>query len=159
MISIIIYFIFQLINVITSAIKSILLIKGTRFVAILTNTIHYTINALVVYFIGKQTNIFIIILITILTNIIGIYIGLFIIDKTRKEQLWRISATVKSENYYLLINDLLDNHIKFVHFDTQWEKISLIDVFSQSKEESKIINQLFKKYNVKYTINRDGGKL
>ena len=150
----------QFINVLLSTIRSVVLIKGSRKTAVVFNAISYTIGALVTGLIaGVVKNVPLICLVTAATNLTGTWVGLLIIDKVRKDQLWRISATVKSSQFQDLVNDLHRNEVDFITYETQWTERTPIDVFSKSKEESNLIKNIFKKYNVKYTINTDAKML
>ena len=153
------FFISQLINVILSTIKSVLTVKGTKFTATLINTISYTLNAAVINQIGKVDDLFLVCVFTAITNIIGVSFSLWLLDKLRKEQLWRISATVKTECFKDLIQDLSENNIDFITYNTSWKKRVPIDVFSNTRSESEIIKTIFNRYNVKYTISVNYGEL
>lgn len=148
------YILLQSVCVITSTIKSVILIKGSKTAAVLLNTLHYIINAGVTYLIGRaaELDIWTILITATITNLVGVWAGLTITDKLRKEQLWRISATVKTEHYENLIADLKAAQIKFVTFETDWEKVKLIDIFSHGKSQSSAVKKLFKQYDIKYTI-------
>lgn len=146
----------QFINVLLSTIRSVVLIKGSRKTAVVFNVISYTVSALVTGLIaGVVKNVPLICLVTAVTNLTGTWIGLLIIDKVRKDQLWRISATVKSSQFQDLVNDLHRNKVDFITYQTQWTERTPIDVFSKSRKESNMIKGIFKKYNVKYTISTD----
>ena len=146
----------QLVNVLLSTIRSVVLIKGSRKTAVIFNAVSYTIGALVTGLIaGVVKNVPLICLVTAATNLAGTWMGLLIIDKVRKDQLWRISATVRSSQFQDLVNDLHRSKVDFITYETQWTERTPIDVFSKSKEESSLIKEIFKKYNVKYTINTD----
>lgn len=150
---IILYIVSQAICVVTSTIKSVMLLKSSKMTATIMSTIHYGINAVVTFLIAKQSNLWIVLVTSVVTNLIGTFIGLTIAEKTRKEQLWRISATVKIADYDNLINELKENNIKFITFQTDWERIKLIDVFSKGREESDMIHKIFSHYKIKYTIS------
>lgn len=149
----------QLINVILSTLKSVLTVKGTKVSATLINTISYTINASIISVIGKVDDIIIVCIITAVSNMVGVYFSLWLIEKLRKDREWRISATVKTEFFNMLIKELHDSNIEFITFNTSWPKRTPLDVFSTSKKESKKISEIFKKYNVKYTISINDGIL
>ena len=147
------FFLSQLVNVVLSTIKSVVLIKGSRNAATVINTISYTINAAIISFIGKVNDVFTVCLITFVTNLVGVYFGLWVTEKFRKETLWRVSATVRAEYLNILMKDLDENNIMYLTYSTNWKKFVPVDVFSNNKQESKIIKSIFKKYNVKYTIS------
>lgn len=153
------FIIAQLINVIISTLKSVLTIKGTRITATLINAISYTVNAGVISQIGKVDNIIIVCVVTCITNLIGVWFSLWLLDKLRKDQLWRISATVKTEYKEQLMKELDIHNIMYLCIANNWHKFAPLDIFSTSKEESKIIKQIFIKYKVKYTISVNKGEL
>lgn len=150
---ILIFAVAELINVILSTIKSVLTIKGTKGTATVVNTIAYSINAFIMALIGSVLkNVPLTVIITAITNAIGVWVGLTIIEKFRKERVWKISATVRSDKWDELVADLIRYEIKFVPIETSWDKRRPFDVYSECKEESKLIGVVFKKYNVKYMI-------
>lgn len=154
------FFIAQLVNVILSTIRSVVLIKGGKKLAIIFNVISYSLSALVTALIaGVVKNVPIVVMITAITNAIGVWAGLTIIDKVRKDQLWRISATVRTEFFKPLIKDLSNNNIAFITYNTNWEERVPLDVFSHSRKESSLINSIFLKYRVKYTISTNNHNL
>ena len=156
----IVYLLSQLINCILSTMKSILLIKGTRVVAVIVNTLSYAVGAIITFIIGNVVNnIWLVLLITIISNLIGVSFGLWVTDHFKKDRLWRISATVKTEHYDELLEELKSNQIKFVTFTTDWEKIRLLDLFSTTRKQSEAIYKIFKKYDVKYTISENTNQL
>ena len=153
------FFISQLINVILSTIKSVLTIKGTKMNAAVICTITYTVNAVVINQIGKVDNLIIVCIVTAITNFTGVLFGLWVLDKLRKDQLWRISATVKTEYFQQLILDLKAAEIDFITYNTPWKKRVPVDVFSNNQKESLVIRDIFQRYNVKYTISVNNGLL
>ena len=147
------FFIAQLVNVILSTLKSVLTIKGSRIVAASANAISYAINALIIKQISGIDNIFVITGITAVTNFGGVYFSLWLLEKVKKDQVWRISATVKTEFLKDLKLTLKESYIYFIAYETSWEDYKVVDVFSKNKKESKIIKEIFKKFDVKYTIS------
>ena len=143
----------QLINVILSTFKSVIIIKGSKNTAVLVNTISYSISAFITAVIGSVVkNVPITVIITAITNAVGVWVGLTIIDKMRKERVWKISGTVKAELWDDLRRDLITNQIHFIPLETSWDKRRVLDVYSESRQESILIGRIFKKYNVKYMI-------
>ena len=143
----------QLINVVLSTVKSILLIKGSKNTATLVNTLSYSISAFITAIIGSVIkNVWITVFVTFVTNAVGVYLGLTIVEKFKKEHTWKISATCKTAVWQNVREDLLKNNIKFMPIDTSWDKRTPFDVYSETKEESNIIRHIFKQYKVKYII-------
>ena len=88
--------------------------------------------------------------ITFGTNLIGVFIVKLIEQKMRKDRLWKIEGTadyntVNTEN---LINELTCNDISFNYIDI--EKYMIVNCYCETQTDSKIVKELFDRYNVKY---------
>ena len=149
-----IFAITQLINVILSTIKSIATVKAPVARATLINVISYTLNAVITYYIARQT--FLVVLIcTPLTNAIGVPLGRYISDKFEKDKLFIYNATIKcsaevAKNIY---NDL--KHSKGIatrYFDIVEDKIYDFEIHAETKQESKFITALLDAYKAKYYV-------
>ena len=147
-----------LVNVILSTLKSVITIKGGRCIASITNAISYGFNTVVIKSIG-DIELWIAILVSVFSNLIGVYIALTIIKKFEKERLWKITVTVPTESLKNFKTDLHEKDIAFIAYETSYEKYKVVDIFSHGKNESKIIKNTISKYNVKYTINANDGTL
>lgn len=158
MLLIIAFSIATLINVILSTLKSVITIKGGRGVASVVNAISYGFNTIVIKSIAG-VELWIAILVTVVANLVGVYIGLTITKKFEKERLWKITVTVPTENLHDFKHDLHEVDIGFITYETSYDKYKVVDVFSRDKKESRILRNLISKYNVKYTINANDGTL
>jgi hypothetical protein len=147
-----------LINVVLSTLKSVITIKGGRLIASITNAISYGFNTIVIKSIS-DVELWIAVVITIISNLIGVYLALTITKKFEKERLWKITVTVPTENAKELKTDLHNANIGFITYETSYEKYKVIDIFSNDKSESRVVRKLLSKYNVKYTINENVGTL
>lgn len=152
--SIVIFAITQLINVILSTIKSIATVKAPIVHATLINIISYTLNAIITYYIARQT--FLVVLIfTPLTNAIGVPLGRYISDRFEKDKLFIYNATIKcsaeiAENIY---NELKHSAgIATKYFDIVEDKIYDFAIHAETKEESKVITALLDSYKAKYYV-------
>ena len=96
---------------------------------------------------------------SVVCNLLGVYIALFITDKMRKDQLWKITVSVPTEMLKDFKNDLKNADLAFVAYETSWDKYKVVDIFSKAKPESKKVRDIIKKYNVKYTISANAGVL
>lgn len=149
MISLISYFLCSLINVMLSTIKNIFTVKASKSVATGINAISYGFNTIVL----KQLvgfDFVTTVIITIVTNIIGVYLSLMIIEHFKKECLWKISVTIEKD-----ISQILEKYnISYVYNTVVYknENFYCYDIFSESKQESTIIKQILTEYKVKYNI-------
>ena len=147
-----------LINVILSTLKSVITVKGGRVVASVVNAIAYGFNTIVIKGISN-VELWIAVVTTIVSNLIGVYIALTISNKFEKEKLWKITVTVLSDDIKNFKNNLHNEDIPFITYETSYEKYKVVDIFSQNKNESRKIKKIISNYNVKYTINANDGSL
>ena len=142
----------QFLNIVISTFKSVLLIKGTKAHAALINAVSYSLGIFITYYVSNEISIYYSIPITFILNLFGVYIGLTILDKIRKDQLWRISTTIKADYLVDYISELRSEGVQLMPYETGRTDYSVVDVFSNNREETKKIHPIMKKYQVKYTI-------
>lgn len=155
---IVVFCICQLINVILSTLKSVITIKGGKGLAAISNAVAYGFNTIVIKVIA-DVDMWIAVIISICSNLIGVYFALWLTEKMRKDQLWKITVTVPADNYDSLISGLKEYDISFISYETSGSKYRVLDVFSKHKKESKLIRNLFNMYDAKYTILANDGTL
>lgn len=152
--AIIVFFVLALVNVMLSTLKSVWTVKGSRGQATLINAIAYGFNAIII----KQITTFdatTTVAVTILSNLVGVYCSMYLLDYIRKDRVWTISVTahdmVTGNN---IINELNNNDIAFRVCTIQKKTKDTIglDIFSESKEQSDIIKTILDKYKVKYHV-------
>lgn len=146
----IVFFICSLVNVMLSTLKTILTVKASKGVATIINAITYGFYAIVVKQLASL-NLITTVTVTIITNIIGVYVSMWLLEKTKKDCLWKISVTTKDNT---LVEKLEKFSISYVMNPVQYKKQTYynIDVFSENQKDSSIIENILKEYKVKYNI-------
>lgn len=146
----IIFFICSLINVMLSTLKTILTVKASKGVATIINAITYGFYAIVVKQLASL-DLITTVTVTIITNIIGVYVSMWLLERTKKDCLWKISVTTKDNT---LVEKLEKFSISYVMNPVQYKKQTYynIDVFSENQKNSSIIENILKEYKVKYNI-------
>nr|DAZ62815.1 MAG TPA: hypothetical protein [Caudoviricetes sp.] len=146
----IIFFICSLINVMLSTLKTILTVKASKGVATIINAITYGFYAIVVKQLASL-DLITTVTVTIITNIIGVYVSMWLLEKTKKDCLWKISVTTKDNT---LVEKLEKFSISYIMNPVQYKKQTYynIDVFSENQKDSSIIENILKEYKVKYNI-------
>lgn len=152
------FFIATLVNVILGTLKSVITIKGGRILASIASAVAYGFNTIIIKMVG-DVEMWIAVVTSVICNLLGVYIALYITDKMRKDQLWKITVSVPTEKMHDFKADLTKAEIAFVAYETSWEKYKVVDIFSKAKPESKKVREIVKKYNVKYTISANAGVL
>ena len=155
---ILLFFVAQLINVVLSTIKSVITVKGGKLQASIINAVTYSFNIIVIKSL-VDVDMMVAIAVTIFTNLFGVYLGLTILDKLRKDQLWKITTTLPTSNLKDFKHDLNALDISYIVYETSWDDYKVVDIFSKHKNDSRLIKTVFKKYDVKYTISANRGYL
>ncbi len=149
---IILFIVLQVINVILSTIKSIVMIKGSKWGAVLANTIYFGVYTAVLKQISAIDDLLVLVVVTMLANFFGTWIGIAITDKLRKADLWVIKTVIKIgcvKDYKKALNEA---GIKYISYQTTWDECTAVDIFSESRAQSKKIKEILIKFNAKYSI-------
>lgn len=145
---IIIFCICSLVNVILSTLKTLIMVNAGRGSAIIINAVCYGFYTLVV---KQLTSVDYItaVTVTILANVVGVWISYKIMDLFKKDKVWRITATLKDRKEFdKCVENLKKYNIGFSYV----EQTKAIDIYSYNQEESAIIKNILANYKHKYFI-------
>lgn len=156
---IVLFIILQVVNVILSTIKSIVLIKGHKWATIIANTVYFGVYTAVLKQLTTINNLWLLVVITMAANFVGTWIGIDVTEKLRKADLWTINTVVRSEYLKDYKKALNEANIKYISYQTTWDECSAVDIFSESRSDSKIIKVILERFNVKYSIHTSHKKL
>lgn len=155
--TVLIFFICSLVNVMLSTMKTILTVKASRHTASFINAVTYGFYTIVV----KQltsVDLTIAVIVTIIANVVGVELSMILLDKFKKDCLWKISITTKDET---LIQKLEQFSIQYTINPVEYKGKTYfsIDAFSENQKDSNIIKNILDEYNVKYNITEINKKL
>lgn len=145
---IIVFCICSLVNVILSTLKTLIMVNAGRNSSIAINAICYGFYTLVVKQLGAVDYITAVV-VTILANIVGVWISYKIMDLFKKDKLWRITVTLKNKK---ALDECRENLEKYNIGFTPIEKTNSIDIYSYNQKESAIIKNILGNYDYKYFI-------
>lgn len=150
MVAIIIFTVCSLVNVILSTMKTILTVRSTKVVASIINAVTYGFYAIVVKQLASL-DLTVTVIVTIATNLIGVYISMWIMDKMKKDCLWKISVTTKDKS---IVKKIENFDIEYTLSPIQYKKETYysIEIFSKNQKDSTIIKNILNEYKVKYNI-------
>ena len=150
MVAIIIFTVCSLVNVILSTMKTILTVRSTKVVASVINAVTYGFYAIVVKQLASL-DLTVTVIVTIATNLIGVYLSMWIMDKMKKDCLWKISVTTKDKN---LAKKIENFDIEYTMSPIQYKKETYysIEIFSKNQKDSSIIKNILNEYKVKYNV-------
>ena len=145
---IVIFVICSLINVILSTLKTLIMVNAGRNSAIIINAVCYGFYTLVVKQLTSVDYVTAVV-VTILANVVGVWISYKIMDLFKKDKLWRITVALKSKK---ALDECMKNLEKYNIGFTPIEKTNSIDIYSYNQKESAIIKNILGNYDYKYFI-------
>ena len=142
----------QLINVMMSTTKSIIQIKGTKLMAAIANSLYYAFYTIVVIFTVSEINIWIKMGVTFIANLIGTYLSMLILDRLRKDKLWKIEVTVPTAN-----TDEIHAQLKSIphSYIVLTNKHTVFTFYCATSKDSSRVKQLVNKYDAKYFVSEN----
>jgi uncharacterized protein YebE (UPF0316 family) len=156
---IVLFIILQVVNVILSTIKSIVLIKGHKWATIIANTIYFGVYTAVLKQLTTIDNLWVLVIITMVANFIGTWIGIEVTEKLRKADLWIIKTVVPIERIKEYKAALNEANIKYISYQTTWDECTAVDIFSENRTQSKTIKAILDQFNAKYSVYVSSKKL
>ena len=150
MTQIIIFTVCSLVNVILSTMKTILTVRSTKIVASIINAVTYGFYAIVVKQLASL-DLIVTVIVTIATNLIGVYLSMWLMDKMKKDCLWKISVTTKDKS---IVKKIENFDIEYTMSPIQYKKETYysIEIFSKNQKDSTIIKNILNEYKVKYNV-------
>ena len=145
---VIVFIVCSLVNVILSTLKTLIMVNAGRGSAIVINAVCYGFYTLVVKQLTSVDYITAVV-VTIVANIVGVWISYKIMDLFKKDKVWRITATLKDRKEFdKCVENLKKYNIGFSYV----EQTKAIDIYSYNQEESAIIKNILANYKHKYFI-------
>lgn len=154
------FFICQLINVALNTIKTIVMHKEEKISSSIINALTYGFYAIIVVMTASALPLWITIVITVVTNLIGVYASMLILEKLKKDSLWEIVATVDGNAKIRQLTTALGNElIPFNMVSTYNGGEMIFHIYSENQKDSKYIKQELDKVNAKYIVHEERMKL
>ena len=157
---IVLFFVCQLINVALNTAKSIIMHKEEKISSTLINAITYGFYTIIVVMTASELPLWITIVITVITNIIGVYVSMLILEKFKKDKLWEIVATVQTTNNRTCLENGLD--IEQISYNYTWTNKKdeyIFRIYSNNQKESAKIKKLLDFVGAKYIVHEEKAKL
>ena len=149
----IIFVIASLVNVMLHTVSSIYRVNGTKMQASLSSMIALMVFTVVVIFtvnFGLLTSV----IVVGLTNFAGSWMAISILNRFKKDRLWKISVSAYPVDADTLISELKIYEIAYRRFniDSSFNHTQGIDIFAVSQDESKMVKTILSKLDVLYHI-------
>lgn len=152
---IILFTICSFVNVILNTVKTIVMYKRNPNSSGLINMITYGFYTYLVILMAGDMPTIVKVIITMITNYIGVAIATIILNKLEKDKLWEIRLTCKnSEEIEEIEHGLTNFDIPYnTHKATNGTEFTVFNIYCESQKQSLAVKEIIKNKNVKYFVS------
>lgn len=148
----ILFIILNIINVIVQTAKSIITVKGNKYVAAVVNAIAYGFYTVVVIYMLCDLPLFTKAFIVALCNLVGVFVVKFIEEKSRKTKLWKIELTIPTPYTRIVDQKLVDVPHSYQVLSP---KHCIFTFYCASEEETLKVKEVVDKYKACYFVTEN----
>lgn len=146
------FIILNIANVIIQTVKSLCTVKCGKVVASITNAIAYGLYTVVIIYTVCDLPLVTKAIVVALCNLVGVFVVKLIEEKSRKDKLWKVEATVLKSKAEEMAELIELSGIPFNYCDTVG-KYSIFNIYCKTQEQSIAIKEILKQFNVKYFVS------
>jgi hypothetical protein len=146
------FIVFNIINVIIQTVKSLATIKCGKTVAAVVNAVAYGLYTYIVVLTVCDLPLWLKVAVVGGANLIGVYVVKLIEEKSRKDKLWKVEATVLRGHTKSLHNNLVEAEISHNYLENVG-KYTLFNIFCETQRDSLKAKEILDKYNAKYFVS------
>ena len=147
----IIFIILNVVNVIIQTVKSIATIKCGKTMAALVNAIAYGLYTVVVVYMVCELPLWLKVVVIGMANLIGVYLVKLFEEKSRKDKLWKVEATVKPNEAEIIKTYCKTENIPYSYIDI--EKYVIFNFYCATQKESSLVKIILDRHNAKYFVS------
>lgn len=147
-----IFIVLNIINVIIQTVKSIATVKCGKMSASIINAVAYGLYTVVTVYMLCELSLGLKALIVALANLVGVYVVKLIEEKSRKDKLWKVEATVLRGWTKALHKDLIEAEISHNYLENVG-KYTLFNIFCDNQTQSAKAKEILAKYEAKYFVS------
>ena len=148
----ILFIILNIINVIVQTAKSIITVKGNKYVAAIVNAVAYGFYTVVVIYMLCDLPLLTKAFIVALCNLIGVFVVKLIEEKTRKTKLWKIEFTIPTPYTRIVDQKLIDVPHSYQILSP---KHCIFTFYCASEEETDKVKEVVEKYKARYFVTEN----
>lgn len=149
------FIVLNIINVIIQTIKSIATVKCGKGAAAFVNAIAYGLYTVVVVYMVCELPLWLKVVVIAVCNLVGVFVVKWGEEKSRKDKLWKVEATIPNQGIYAEDDDCLielrNANIPMNYIDIN--KYILVNCYCATQTESKAVKEILDKYDAKYFVS------
>jgi uncharacterized protein YebE (UPF0316 family) len=148
----IIFIVLNIVNVIIQTVKSIATIKCGKTAAAIVNAIAYGLYTVVVVYTVCDLPLWFKVVVVGGANLIGVWVVKWMEEKSRKDKLWKVEATVLRGWTADLHKALVDAEIPHNYLENVG-KYTLFNLYCATQAQSAKAKEIMTKYDAKYFVS------
>ena len=145
------FVVLNVVNVIIQTAKTIITIKCGKVVAAFTNAIAYGLYTVVLVYTVCDLPLWFKVIVVGVANLIGVYVVKYCEEKSRKDKLWKVEATIKPEEAEAIKSCCKEEKIPYSYIDI--EKYVLFNFYCATQKESSLIREILNRHDAKYFVS------
>ena len=148
----IIFIALNIVNVILQTVKSLATVKCGKVAAAIVNAVAYGLYTYIVVLTVCELPLWLKVVVVGGANLIGVYVVKLIEEKSRKDKLWKVEATILRGHTTALHCNLVDAEISHNYLENVG-KYTLFNIFCETQSDSLKAKEILNKYNAKYFVS------
>lgn len=149
------YIFFNIVNVILQTVKSILTIKGNKYVASIANAVAYGLYTYLLILIASDINLWVKIFGCAGANLIGVFVVKFFEERKEKEKLWKVEATLPIkgiETTSKILEEIENANLSYSVIPLN-KNYHVYYFYCNTKKDSSAAKAIVEKFNGKYFVS------
>lgn len=146
------FIILNILNVIIQTVKSIATIKCGKTLAAVINAVAYGLYTIVTVYMLCELDLWLKAVIVALANLVGVYVVKLLEEKSRKDKLWKVEATIKRDNRKKILSYLINSEIPYNYYLLQTGDI-VVNCYCYSQKQSQVVKEILNECNAKYFVS------
>lgn len=146
------YFILSTVNVVLQTIKSLCTVKCGKVIASVVNAVAYGLYTVVLVYTNADFPLWEKVVACAVTNLIGVFVVKLIEEKMRKDRLWKVEMTVKSDFADDVVYFLDSVSIPYNYTLDESNKYAIFNIYCATQNESASVKELVKQFKAKYFV-------
>ena len=145
------FVILNIVNVIIQTIKSLATVKCGKTVASIVNAVAYGLYTVVVVYTVCDLPLWLKVVVVGVANLIGVFVVKLFEEKSRKDKLWKVEATIPNSKSYFVIQEL-QSQVPFNYIEGVG-RYTLFNIYCSTQKESAYVKEILNKYEAKYFVS------
>lgn len=143
------FVILNIINVIIQTVKSLATVKCGKTVASIVNAVAYGLYTVVVVYTVCDLPLWLKVVVVGVANLIGVYVVKLIEEKSRKDKLWQVQATIPKKYTNAVHLDLKDIPHSYIENVGNY---TIFNFYCATQKDSTKVKEIINQYEAKYFV-------